>query len=60
MTVNDAEYHGLIRGLKLALMKKIVTVTLIHVKREFNQAADYLTSKTFVLEESWELMTQTR
>ncbi|OWZ07547.1 reverse transcriptase [Phytophthora megakarya] len=93
VTVNDAEYHGLILGLKLALkydvkelvavgdsrivvqhlincnqpnlqrrlseyedlMKSFVSVKLIHVKREFNQAADYLTSKTLMLGESWEL-----
>ncbi|OWZ02729.1 LOW QUALITY PROTEIN: hypothetical protein PHMEG_00025663 [Phytophthora megakarya] len=96
VTVNDAEYHGLILGLKFAmkydvkelvavgdsqivvqqaqglincnqsnlqrrlaehedLRKNFVSVKLIHVKREFNQAADYLTSKTLVLGESWEL-----
>ncbi|OWZ12144.1 LOW QUALITY PROTEIN: reverse transcriptase [Phytophthora megakarya] len=62
VTVNDAGYHGLIIGLKLTLkfeVKELVanfaSVKLIHVKREFNQAADYLTSKTLVLEESWEL-----
>ncbi|OWZ13241.1 reverse transcriptase [Phytophthora megakarya] len=96
VTVNDAEYHGLILGLKLAmkydlkefvavgdsrivvqkaqglincnqpnlqrrladyedLRKNFVSVKLTHVKREFNQAADYLTSKTLVLGESWEL-----
>ncbi|OWY94963.1 reverse transcriptase [Phytophthora megakarya] len=96
VTVNDAEYHGLILELKLArkydvkelvavgdsrivvqqaqglincnqpnlhrrlaeyedLRKNFVSVKLIHVKREFNQAADYLTSKTLVLGESWEL-----
>ncbi|OWZ02640.1 LOW QUALITY PROTEIN: hypothetical protein PHMEG_00025762, partial [Phytophthora megakarya] len=37
------------------LRKNFVSVKLIHVKREFNQAADYLTSKTLVLGESWEL-----
>ncbi|OWZ06446.1 hypothetical protein PHMEG_00021298 [Phytophthora megakarya] len=96
VTVNDAEYHGLIMGLKLAmkydvkelvvvgdfrivvqqaqclinckqlnlqrrlaeyedLRKNFVSVKLIHVKRELNQAADYLTSKTLVFGESWEL-----
>ncbi|OWZ05931.1 reverse transcriptase [Phytophthora megakarya] len=96
VTVNDAEYHGLILGLMLAMKydlkdlvgvgdsrivvqqahglincyqpnlqrrlaeyedirKNFVSVNLIHVKREFNQAADYLTSKTLVLGESWEL-----
>ncbi|OWY91837.1 reverse transcriptase [Phytophthora megakarya] len=37
------------------LRKNFVSVKLIHVKREFNQAVDYLTSKTLVLGESWEL-----
>ncbi|OWY93335.1 hypothetical protein PHMEG_00037320 [Phytophthora megakarya] len=37
------------------LRKNFVTVKLIHAKREFNQAADFLTSKTLVLGESWEL-----
>ncbi|OWY99666.1 hypothetical protein PHMEG_00029298 [Phytophthora megakarya] len=37
------------------LRKNFVSVKLIHVKREFNQAADYLTSKTLVLGESWEV-----
>ncbi|OWY92188.1 hypothetical protein PHMEG_00038910 [Phytophthora megakarya] len=96
VTVNDAEYHGLIMGLKLAmkydlkeleavgdsriivqqaqglincnqpnlqrrlaeyedLRKNFVLVRLVHVKREFNQAADYLTTKTLVLGKSWEL-----
>ncbi|OWZ15551.1 hypothetical protein PHMEG_00010782 [Phytophthora megakarya] len=72
VTVNDAEYHGLILGLKLAmkfdlkelvapnlqrrlveyetLRKNFVSVKLIHVKREFNKAADYLTSKTLELD----------
>ncbi|OWY99359.1 hypothetical protein PHMEG_00029643 [Phytophthora megakarya] len=76
--VNDAEYHGLILGLKLAmkfdvkelvapnlqrrlaeyedLSKDIVSVRLIHVKREFNQAADYLTSKTLELDDPDEIV----
>ncbi|OWZ15318.1 reverse transcriptase [Phytophthora megakarya] len=37
------------------LRKDFVSVKLIHVKREFNQAADYMTSKPLVLGESWEL-----
>ncbi|OWZ07367.1 hypothetical protein PHMEG_00020249 [Phytophthora megakarya] len=37
------------------LRKNFMSVKLIHVKREFNQAADYLTSKSLVLGESWEL-----
>ncbi|KAG6619905.1 reverse transcriptase [Phytophthora cinnamomi] len=93
VTVNDAEYHGLLKGLSLALEHGILdivvvgdsriaiqqaqgllycnqpnlqrklaeyevlktwfkSVRLIHVKREFNQAADYLTSKTLALGES--------
>ncbi|OWZ15241.1 LOW QUALITY PROTEIN: reverse transcriptase [Phytophthora megakarya] len=70
VTANDPEYHGRIRGLKLALKfnakelvairdsrivdlrKNVVPVKLIHVKREFNPAAGYLTSKTPVLGES--------
>ncbi|OWZ15999.1 LOW QUALITY PROTEIN: reverse transcriptase [Phytophthora megakarya] len=81
VTVNDAEYHGLILGLKLAMKSRSLWQSahglincnqpnlqrrlaeyedlkknyLIHVKREFNQAADYLTFKTFVLGESWGL-----
>ncbi|KAE9287255.1 hypothetical protein PR003_g26096, partial [Phytophthora rubi] len=86
-TVNEAEYHGLIEGAKMALARGISeivivgdsriaiqqaqgliqclnprlqlllnafdelrprfkSVKLVHVKREFNAAADYLTSKT--------------
>ncbi|KAE9289376.1 hypothetical protein PR003_g25570 [Phytophthora rubi] len=86
-TVNEAEYHGLIEGAKMALARgiseiviagdsriaiqqaqgliqclspslqlllnefdelhpKFKSVKLVHVKREFNAAADYLTSKT--------------
>ncbi|POM71980.1 Hypothetical protein PHPALM_11382 [Phytophthora palmivora] len=96
VTVNDAEYHGLLKGLALAiergvkdivvvgdsriaiqqaqglincnqpnLQKKLAeyealktkfkSVRLVHVKREFNQAADYLTSKTLALGESWKV-----
>ncbi|OWZ10302.1 reverse transcriptase [Phytophthora megakarya] len=96
VTVNDAEYHGLILGLNRAikhdvkaivavgdsliviqqaqglincnqpnlqrrfvkyedLRKYFVSVKLIYVKREFKQAADYLTSKALVLGEFWEL-----
>ncbi|KAE9302753.1 hypothetical protein PR003_g22178 [Phytophthora rubi] len=88
-TVNEAEYHGLIEGTKMALARgisdivmvgdsriaiqqaqgliqclnprlqlllnefeelrqKFKSVKLVHVKREFNAAADYLTSKTLV------------
>ncbi|ETM97402.1 hypothetical protein PPTG_20315, partial [Phytophthora nicotianae INRA-310] len=35
------------------LRKRFKTVRLVHVKRDFNQAADYLTSKTLALGESW-------
>ncbi|POM66894.1 Hypothetical protein PHPALM_17174 [Phytophthora palmivora] len=93
VTVNDAEYHGLLKGLTLAIERgvqdivvvgdsriaiqqaqglincnqpnlqrklaeyevlktKFKYVRLVHVKREFNQAADYLTSKTLALGES--------
>ncbi|OWZ12140.1 LOW QUALITY PROTEIN: reverse transcriptase [Phytophthora megakarya] len=63
VTVNDAEYHDLILSLKLAMKLDVkelaavvfASVKLIHLKREFNQAADYLTSKTLVLGESWGL-----
>ncbi|KAE9039826.1 hypothetical protein PR003_g7962 [Phytophthora rubi] len=101
-TVNEAEYHGLIEGAKMALARgiseivivgdsriaiqqaqgliqclnprlqlllnefdelrpKFKSVKLVHVKREFNAAADYLTSKTLIarcavtLEDSVEL-----
>jgi ribonuclease HI len=94
VTVNDAEYHGLLKGLDLmsereipdvgvvgdsriviqqaqglincnqpnlqrrlaefeARKGKFTSIRLVHVKREFNQAADYLTSKTLSLGESW-------
>ncbi|POM61219.1 hypothetical protein PHPALM_29801, partial [Phytophthora palmivora] len=96
VTVNDAEYHGLLKGLTLAieqgvqdivvvgdsriaiqqaqglincnqpnlqrklaeyevLKTKFKSVRLVHVKREFNQAADCLTSKTLALGESWKV-----
>ncbi|POM61407.1 reverse transcriptase [Phytophthora palmivora] len=96
VTVNDAEYHGLLKGLTLAIERgiqdivvvgdsrvaiqqaqglincnqpnlqrklaeyevlktKFKSVRLVHVKREFNQAADYLTSKTLALGESWKV-----
>ncbi|GMF41672.1 unnamed protein product [Phytophthora fragariaefolia] len=35
------------------LKEKIGRVQFVHVKRDFNQAADYLTSKTLALGESW-------
>lgn len=94
VTVNDAEYHGLLKGLTMASERKVddlvvvgdswiviqqvhglincnqpnlqrrlaevevlkpmfSTLKLVHVKREFNQAADYLTSKTLALGKSW-------
>ncbi|OWZ04993.1 hypothetical protein PHMEG_00023007 [Phytophthora megakarya] len=69
VTVNDAEYHGLLKGLAMvvkrdildvvavgdsriliqqygALREKLKSVWLFHVKREYSQAADDLTSKT--------------
>ncbi|OWZ12266.1 reverse transcriptase [Phytophthora megakarya] len=94
VTVNDAEYFGLLKGLAMALERGIQNIVvvgdskiviqqvqglincnqpnlqrrlaecetlkkhfqakrMVHIKREFNQAADYLTSKTFVQGESW-------
>ncbi|OWZ02296.1 hypothetical protein PHMEG_00026165 [Phytophthora megakarya] len=94
VTVNDAEYCGLLNGLTMAqarsvrdliavgdsriviqqvqglinrnqpnlqrrlasceaLKTKFDSVRLVHVKRDFNQAADYLTSKTLLLGRSW-------
>ncbi|OWZ00515.1 hypothetical protein PHMEG_00028276 [Phytophthora megakarya] len=94
VTVNDAEYFGLLKGLAMALErgiqdivvvgdsriviqqvqglincnqpnlqrrlaecetleKRFQTVRLVHMKREFNEDADYLTSKTLVQGESW-------
>jgi len=96
VTVNDAEYYGLIKGLNVALKHgiqdlivvgdsriviqqvqglincnqpnlqqrlaecevlkgKFKTLRLVHVKRDYNQPADYLTSKTHALGESWVL-----
>jgi ribonuclease HI len=96
VTVNDAEYHGLLKGLSMASARKIddliavgdsriviqqvqglincnqshlqkhlavvetlkaafKSLRLVHLKRDFNQAADYLTSKTLLLGESWEV-----
>ncbi|GMF34067.1 unnamed protein product [Phytophthora fragariaefolia] len=71
VTVNDAEYHGLLKGMELmsernvqdlvvvedsriyeALEVKFKSVKLVHVKRDYNQAADYMTSKTLALGES--------
>ncbi|KAE8963777.1 hypothetical protein PR001_g29266 [Phytophthora rubi] len=95
VTVNDAEYYGLLKGLGLAaerniqdlvvvgdsriviqqvqglincnqpnlqrrlsevemLKEKFKSMRLVHVKREYNQAADYLTSKTLALGASWQ------
>ncbi|KAE9295680.1 hypothetical protein PF008_g24197 [Phytophthora fragariae] len=94
VTVNDAEYNGLLKGLQMArernitelvvvgdsriviqqvqglinchqpnLQRKLAeceamkehftSLRLVHVKRDFNQAADYITSKTLVLDDSW-------
>ncbi|GMF42042.1 unnamed protein product [Phytophthora fragariaefolia] len=93
VTVNDAEYHGLLKGMELtsernvqdlvvagasriviqqvqglinsnqpnlqrrlaeyeALTVKFKSVKLVHVKRDYNQAADYLTFKTLALGKS--------
>ncbi|GMF50433.1 unnamed protein product [Phytophthora fragariaefolia] len=95
VTVNDAEYHGMLNGLKMAsergvedfgdsmiviqqvqglincnqpnlqhrlaeyevIRKKFKTVQLVHVKRLYNQAADYLTSKNLTLGMSWQVRT---
>ncbi|KAE9295409.1 hypothetical protein PR003_g24021 [Phytophthora rubi] len=95
VTVNDAEYYGLLKGLTLAserdiqdlvvvghsciviqqvqglincnqpnlqrrlsevgmLKEKFTSMRLVHIKREYNQAADYLTSKTLALGTSWQ------
>ncbi|OWZ08109.1 hypothetical protein PHMEG_00019395 [Phytophthora megakarya] len=94
VTVNDAEYHGLLKGLEMAiemrlqylvavgdsriviqqvqglincnqphlqmhlakvelLKEKFGSLRLVHMMREYNQAADYLTTKTLILDESW-------
>lgn len=96
VTVNDAEYYGLLKGLSMASARKIENLVavgdsriviqqvqglincnqphlqkhlanvealkasfkslrLVHLKRDFNQTADYLTSKTLVLGESWDV-----
>jgi ribonuclease HI len=100
VTVNDAEYQGLLRGLSMASARKVddlivvwdsriviqqmqglincnqphlqkhlagvevlkatfKSLRLVHLKRDFNQAADYLTSKTLLLGESWEVQDET-
>jgi hypothetical protein len=38
-----------------ALKVKFKSIRLVHVKRDYNQAADYLTSKTLVLGKSWQV-----
>ncbi|OWZ13588.1 LOW QUALITY PROTEIN: reverse transcriptase [Phytophthora megakarya] len=87
VTVNDAESHGLIKSLELAIDRgfrdvvvvgdsriviqqaqgligchqpnlqplkvKFASVRLIHVKRDYNQAADYLTTKTLAFGKAW-------
>ncbi|GMF14629.1 unnamed protein product [Phytophthora fragariaefolia] len=96
VTVDDAEYHDLLKGMELmsecnvqdlvvvgdsriviqqvqglincnqpnlqrrlaeyeALTVKFKSVKLVHVKRDYNQAADYLTSKTLALGETWQV-----
>ncbi|OWZ13326.1 reverse transcriptase [Phytophthora megakarya] len=40
------------------LKEKFRTVRLVHVKREYNQSADYLTSKTLASGENWEVTDQ--
>ncbi|OWY90832.1 LOW QUALITY PROTEIN: hypothetical protein PHMEG_00040857, partial [Phytophthora megakarya] len=86
VTVNDAEYHGLIKGLEMAIemtlqdlvavgdsriviqqVQGLINCNQPHLQthlakvellkagcyREYTQAADYLTTKTLVLDESW-------
>ncbi|GMF16759.1 unnamed protein product [Phytophthora fragariaefolia] len=94
VSVNDAEYNGLLKGAQMALNRQVEnlvvvgdsriviqqvqglvnchppnlqknlaecaaqkerfrTLRLVHVKREYNQAADYLTSKTLTFGKSW-------
>ncbi|GMG18202.1 unnamed protein product [Phytophthora fragariaefolia] len=94
VSVNDAEYNGLLKGVQMALYRQVEnlvvvgesriviqqvqglinchqpnlqkhlaaceaqkekfrTLHLVHVKREYNQTADYLTSKTLTLGKSW-------
>ncbi|OWZ14401.1 reverse transcriptase [Phytophthora megakarya] len=96
VTVNDAEYHGLFKGLEMAIEMKLQdlvavgdsriviqqvqglincnqphlqthlakveilkakfgSLRLVHLKGEYNQAADYLTTKTLILDESWDV-----
>ncbi|GMF49721.1 unnamed protein product [Phytophthora fragariaefolia] len=63
VTVNDAEYHGILKGMELmsdlkpatALKVKFKSVKLVHVKRDYNQAVDYLTSKTLAQGGSWQI-----
>ncbi|GMF49586.1 unnamed protein product [Phytophthora fragariaefolia] len=46
---------NLLRRLAEALRVKFKSVKLVHVKRDYNQAANYLTSKPLVLGESWQV-----
>ncbi|OWZ01462.1 LOW QUALITY PROTEIN: hypothetical protein PHMEG_00027141 [Phytophthora megakarya] len=93
VTVNEDEYHGLLKGLKMVietrlqdllririiiqqvqglinrnqphlekhlahvelLKEKFGSLHLVHLKREYNQAADCPTTKTLVLDESWDV-----
>ncbi|OWY99370.1 hypothetical protein PHMEG_00029631 [Phytophthora megakarya] len=42
---------------KVELLKeKFGLLRLVHLKREYNQAANYLTTKTLILDESWDVM----
>ncbi|OWZ01644.1 reverse transcriptase [Phytophthora megakarya] len=62
-TVNEAEYSGLVKGMQLALnigiqeleaerlQAKFKSLRLVHVKRDFNAAADYI-SKRGIQEQS--------
>ncbi|OWZ07311.1 hypothetical protein PHMEG_00020307 [Phytophthora megakarya] len=96
VTVNDAEYHGLLKGHEMAiemrlqdlvavgdsriviqqiqglincnqshlrkhlanvelLKEKFGSLRLVNLKREYKQATDYLTTKTLILDESWDV-----
>ncbi|OWZ00629.1 reverse transcriptase [Phytophthora megakarya] len=78
VTVNDAEYHGVIKGLEMAIEMKLQDLVAVgdsriviqqvqglincnqphlqtHLANEYNQAADYLTTKTLIRDESWDV-----
>ncbi|OWZ14234.1 hypothetical protein PHMEG_00012326 [Phytophthora megakarya] len=55
VVVGDSRIPNLQRRLAECetLKKRFQTIRLVHMKRKFNQAADYLTSKTLAQGESW-------